>query len=88
MFRNFNFFLYLLYSNKSMGYKKGEKITDEATLERLKNARLKALEVRKLKAEEKKNIKIAKIKKMLIRKIKNPQNFLKTSNIIIAIGSF
>ena len=43
-----------------MGYKKGEKITDEATLERLKNARLKALEVRKLKAEEKKNIKIAK----------------------------
>ena len=43
-----------------MGYKKGEKITDEATLERLKNARLKALEVRKLKAEEKKNVKIAK----------------------------
>ena len=29
MFRNFNFFLYLLYSNKTMGYRKGEKITDE-----------------------------------------------------------
>ena len=43
-----------------MGYKKGEKITDEATLLRLKNARMKALEVRKLKAEEKKNVKIAK----------------------------
>jgi len=59
MFRNFIFFLYLIYSNKLMGYKKGEKITDEATLERLKNARLKALEVRKQKAEEKKNVKIA-----------------------------
>ena len=42
-----------------MGYKKGEKITDEKTLERLKNARLKALEVRKQKSEERKNVKIA-----------------------------
>ena len=43
-----------------MGFKKGEKITDEATLERLKIARLKAMETRKKNSEAKKDIKLAK----------------------------
>ena len=43
-----------------MGFKKGEKITDEATLERLKIARQKAMDTRKKNAEAKKDIKFAK----------------------------
>ena len=43
-----------------MGFKKGQKITDEATLERLKVARLKAMETRKRNSEAKKDIKLAK----------------------------
>lgn len=43
-----------------MGFKKGEKITDEATLERLKIARQKAMETRKKNADAKKDIKLAK----------------------------
>lgn len=37
-----------------MGYKKGERITDQAVLQRLKKARVKALEVRKSNAARKK----------------------------------
>ena len=43
-----------------MGFKKGEKITDEATLERLKIARQKAMDTRKKNADAKKDIKLAK----------------------------
>jgi len=43
-----------------MWFKKGQKITDEATLERLKVARLKAMETRKRNSEAKKDIKLAK----------------------------
>ena len=41
-----------------MGFKKGEKVNDEATLERLRSMREKATEVRKQKAEERKTLKL------------------------------
>ena len=41
-----------------MGFKKGQKITDPAVLERLKKARVKALETRRANAQKKKDAKI------------------------------